>query len=95
LSQYQQPAGLKTQDADFREYGILALKPSQRYLKFGRCGSNALPIDGRAAQTAKCGPTLMLFRLLRRRKYLKDKSTRFRAVEFNMLIRKTYNSSMA
>ncbi len=43
---------------------------SQRYLKFGRCGSNALPIDGRAA-------------LPRRRKYPRDKSTRFRALESN------------
>src|SRR5580658_2310222 len=44
--------------------------PSQRYLKFGRCGSNALAKDGRAA-------------LPRRPKYLRDKSTRFRALESN------------
>ncbi len=43
---------------------------SQGYLKCGRCGSNALPIDGRAA-------------LPRRRKNLGDKSTGFRAAESN------------
>src|ERR1700722_857896 len=36
------------------------------YNKFGRCGSNALPKVGRAAQTAKCGPSLVLFHLPRR-----------------------------
>ena len=42
----------------------LSLNPCQRHLKFGRCGSNSLPIDGRAALPRRPKISLRAFTLL-------------------------------